>query len=178
MIDQQIAKHPRPEGRTTFVSFGPATRVAPGSYCADDTFLPYEVKHSREEGLDRGGLVKLIEIKPCGDWDVELTDLAKKDALSFDSSKTYASIVMGTYRSYHVTGIVQDGPHATVNVDLIYAMTPSGKAMAAAGVLQTEDSKDKCRDMLQDGTILCSGSMAFTRFDDGWRIGDSEGKIQ
>ncbi len=170
IIDANLANEWRSSPQTIWIPYGPLPRMFPGEKCNDDAYLPTKITVARHFHYIEAGLLDQQETKPCREWVLKLTALSKHDLVEEPSNSVNAAeghIRSATFNKYAVTGIVQDINHATAEVEITYLLTASGLAWAKAG---GKPSEKNC--IYQNAESICSDSLDFTKFDDGWRIGE------
>jgi hypothetical protein len=129
------------------------------------------VKEDRKKGFIDAGLVKATEMTPCGDWQLDASaavDPFLSDVMpGGEKGSAIATLTFATYRAWDITGIVQDGPKAKVDVRFTFDTNQAGKMMAKA-IPCPED--DHCRFSADGREAYVNDRVSFTRYDDGWRV--------
>jgi hypothetical protein len=135
-------------------------------------------------------------------WRVELTELGKKSIAGEpyahkqsgdDCDQWQVSMPLSNFDHLDVTGVLEEGVHAKVDVSFTFAITPAGMAIrqVADKYVFANDKKqfgDKlAHDFLPDNlkrllgdelvyappsqnTFVMRGSVTFNKYDDGWKV--------
>ena len=82
-------------------------------------------------------------------------------------------IPLSKFDHLDVTGIIEDGPHAKVDVAATFVMTPVGLAirniasedLLGVDLLNAPPNKDR---------YVKAGSAVFDKYDDGWKFNDKD----
>ncbi|MGA2725712.1 MAG: hypothetical protein ABSG79_25295 [Bryobacteraceae bacterium] len=158
------------------------------------------VANSKEDALlSTTGYVTLRPVKKHV-WEVELTQLGNQAAgekyahtQKTDCDAWYVQFPLSKYDHLDVTGIVEDGVHAKVDVLLTFVITPVGLAVrkVASSVILETDTKTYgaklAQDFLSNNTRSILGddlayapqdasryvkqaTVAFEKYDDGWNV--------
>jgi hypothetical protein len=146
-----------------------------GSHCDDAKQLPYQLNSDRRDHFIELGYVSAVELTPCGDWSASLSTAVKplisSTIPSIEDGAYVSRLTYAKYKDLDITGILQDGPRAVVDVHHKLATTLAGRMLATAGPCPKED---ECTFSADGRKAYLVGHVSFTRYDDGWRLDKQE----
>ncbi len=146
------------------IETGKQTRTSPGQYCKGDIYLPLKVSEVRDKGYDRDGILVLRELAPCGDWNISVSPMSQHDIIS--NSGPMAELRLASApKQMTIEGIVQDGPHAMVQVEMHSQYTSTGLVLAKRGEFSGAVSF-----VPETGEATYVDQCSRTKYDDGWRL--------
>lgn len=131
--------------------------------------------------LASAGVVQISQPQSCT-WEVTLNPASRADLMSFERDKpllagdyNIATLNLSHESGFEIGKIVQDGPHATVDLVMNFNFTSSMKRLAAVGNFPKLDDAD-CKYDLPYSRIRCSTKMEMAFVDGKWDVDASNMK--
>lgn len=204
-IEQFVKQSQGPNPRsphTLLVKIGTVANCKPDRYSSDNDPIERSVETTE---LSATGYLTVVPIKKHV-WNVELTELGKRSIEDEkyaheqigDCDQWQVTIPLVKYDHFDVTGVMEEGVHAKVDMTVTFVVLPVGLAVRkiAPAIKLAIDTKTYGGDLahqfaLTDPTgglpddlfldlnkdrYVKHGSITFNKYDDGWKLDEHSAK--